>query len=90
MEKDVFWRGRVTGMANDAQNRLALPQAGMASPVLTGGLIHDFNNLLQVILGNAGAMANELRDEPDHAKRMSLIVKAAEKGKYARSRTEDD
>lgn len=45
-----------------------------------GGMVHDFNNLLQIILGNAGTLEQELRHHPHCARRISLILKAAERG----------
>jgi PAS domain S-box-containing protein len=46
---------------------------------LTGGLVHDFNNLLSVITGTAGIMHIRCKD-PEEAKHIQRIIDTAEKG----------
>ncbi len=45
---------------------------------LVGGIVHDFNNLLAVILGQAGLLLNAPLAEP-HRKRVSVIHQAGER-----------
>lgn len=47
---------------------------------LTGGVSHDFNNLLQVILGNAEILVDELEDHPRLRALAEMSRAAAERG----------
>lgn len=47
---------------------------------LTGGVSHDFNNLLQVILGNSELLVAELIERPDLRKLAEMTRIAAERG----------
>jgi C4-dicarboxylate-specific signal transduction histidine kinase len=46
---------------------------------ITSGVVHDFNNLLSVVLTNAGLLSRNLRDTSDR-ERIELIRAAAERG----------
>jgi PAS domain S-box-containing protein len=47
---------------------------------LTGGVSHDFNNLLQIILGNAELLSEELADNPRLRALAEMSRSAAERG----------
>jgi PAS domain S-box-containing protein len=47
---------------------------------LTGGVAHDFNNVLTVITGTIGILADAVADRPDLAAITKLIDDAAERG----------
>jgi len=47
---------------------------------LTGGVAHDFNNILTVITGTIGVLANAVADRPDLLSIAKLIDEAAERG----------
>ena len=46
---------------------------------LTGGVAHDFNNILMVILSNADALQEDESLEPDVLERLEEIIKATER-----------
>lgn len=62
------------------QEKLANSQKMESVGQLTGGISHDFNNLLTVILGNAELLKEELEDNDKLSSLASLICQAAEKG----------
>ena len=47
---------------------------------LTGGVAHDFNNILTVITGTIEILAEGVRDRPDLAAIATMIDDAAERG----------
>ncbi len=47
---------------------------------LTGGITHDFNNLLTVILGNAEMLGESLEERPELAELAGMIRSAAQRG----------
>ncbi|MCP4274033.1 MAG: bacteriohemerythrin, partial [Gammaproteobacteria bacterium] len=47
---------------------------------LTGGIAHDYNNMLGVVLGYAEMLENKLQDQPHLAKYANQIYKAGERG----------
>jgi len=47
---------------------------------MTGGLAHDFNNVVAVVLGNLRFLENELKDNPQALQRLSWIRLGAERG----------
>lgn len=47
---------------------------------LTGGLAHDFNNMLMVIQGNLELLAMSLRGQTNELKRIDTALKAVERG----------
>ena len=47
---------------------------------LTGGIVHDFNNILTVITGTIGILAEAVADRPDLAAIAGLIDQAAARG----------
>jgi CheY-like chemotaxis protein len=53
---------------------------------LTGGLAHDLNNLLTVILGNSELLAEQLPPDGQHRKLAQMAKEAAERGAALTSR----
>ena len=47
---------------------------------LTGGVAHDFNNILTVITGTIGILEEAVADQPEYASIAKLIDEAAERG----------
>lgn len=45
---------------------------------LAGGVAHDFNNLLTVIQGYAADLKNQLKSDPDLARKAGVVVEASE------------
>lgn len=62
------------------QEQLAASQKMESIGQLTGGISHDFNNLLTVILGNAELLEEELEGNEKLSGLAALICQAAEKG----------
>lgn len=77
---------RMVGGITDVTQRvtleaqLARSQRLEAVGQLTGGVVHDFNNLLTVVLGNAQVLAELAADRPDLKQLADLILKAADRG----------
>ncbi|MDQ6974067.1 MAG: PAS domain S-box protein, partial [Mariprofundaceae bacterium] len=49
--------------------------------VLAGGVAHDFNNILAVILGNASLMKRKLASDTNEARQLQRIIEASEKAR---------
>lgn len=47
---------------------------------LTGGIVHDFNNLLAVVIGSAEALAEALREDPELSAMACMALDAAQHG----------
>ena len=47
---------------------------------LAGGIVHDFNNVLTVIIGTAEVLAEAVADRPELAAIAGLISEAAARG----------
>ena len=66
--------------AETAQAQAALAQRMEIVGRLTGGIVHDFNNILTVIMGTIGILAEAVADRPDLAAIAGLIDEAAARG----------
>jgi PAS domain S-box-containing protein len=64
--------------AAEAQFRQAQKMEAIGQ--LTGGVAHDFNNILTVITGTIGVLAEAVADRPELASIAKLIDEAAERG----------
>jgi PAS domain S-box-containing protein len=63
-----------------AETQLRQAQKMEAVGQLTGGVAHDFNNILTVITGTIEILAEGVRDRPDLAAIARMIDEAAERG----------
>lgn len=64
----------------DAQAAVVQAQKMEAVVQLTGGLAHDFNNMLAVMIGNLAALRDRHPDDPDTAEFLMPALKAAHSG----------
>jgi two-component system, cell cycle sensor histidine kinase and response regulator CckA len=69
---DTSERRRVAEQLQQAQRMEAMGR-------LAGGVAHDFNNLLMVIGGYAGLLLRRVADDPEHAKEVEAIARAADR-----------
>ncbi len=65
-------------LAAEAQFRQAQKMEAIGQ--LTGGVAHDFNNILTVITGTIGILADAVADQPQLAAVANMIDEAAERG----------
>jgi PAS domain S-box-containing protein len=70
---DVTERNRLEQQLRQSQKMDAIGQ-------LTGGVAHDFNNMLTVITGTVDILADGVADRPDLAAIVKLISEAADRG----------
>ncbi|CAL77260.1 putative sensor histidine kinase with a CHASE3 and a response regulator receiver domain; peptide signal [Bradyrhizobium sp. ORS 278] len=80
--------GRITGAAmvyhditaaHETERLLQQAQKLDAIGKLTGGVAHDFNNMLTIITGTIETLADEVRDRPAAAATAALIGQAADR-----------
>ncbi|CCD94181.1 putative sensor histidine kinase with a CHASE3 and a response regulator receiver domain; peptide signal [Bradyrhizobium sp. ORS 375] len=80
--------GRITGaamvyhditVAHETERLLQQAQKLDAIGKLTGGVAHDFNNMLTIITGTIETLADEVRDRPAAAATAALIGQAADR-----------
>jgi PAS domain S-box-containing protein len=76
------WYGTATNLDEHRKLQAQLYQAQRLESIgrLTGGLAHDFNNILSVITGNAGLLREILADHPKHQALANTIEQAANNG----------
>jgi PAS domain S-box-containing protein len=75
-----FFIGRDLTEKRAAEAQLHQAQKMDAVGQLTGGVAHDFNNILTVITGTIGILADAVADRPQLAAIASMIDEAAERG----------
>jgi PAS domain S-box-containing protein len=75
-----FFIGRDLTEKQAAEAQIRQVQKMDAIGQLTGGVAHDFNNILTVITGTIGILAEAVADKPDLAAIARLIDEAAERG----------
>jgi len=75
-----FFVGRDLTEKQEAEARLRQAQKMDAVGQLTGGVAHDFNNILTVITGTIGILADAVADRPELVSIAKLIDDAAERG----------
>lgn len=66
--------------AEATENQIRQAQKMEAVGQLTGGVAHDFNNILTVIMGFAEILSEELQNHPELVRSAKLIMEAAERG----------
>jgi PAS domain S-box-containing protein len=74
-----FFIGRDMTDRHKLEEELRQSQKMEAIGQLTGGLAHDYNNLLTVILGNAELLTESLRERPDLLALAQATVDAADR-----------
>jgi PAS domain S-box-containing protein len=74
-----FYIGRDMTERQKLEQELRHAQKMEAIGQLTGGIAHDYNNLLTVILGNTEILAELLRDKPELHSLAQLALEAADR-----------
>ncbi len=80
--KAIRLLGRMIDVTAEREMASRLRQAQKLEAIgqLTGGVTHDFNNLLTVILGNAEMLGDDLEDRKDLRRLAKMIESTAERG----------
>jgi len=79
---DVVFNGFVRDLTNEIARETQYRQAQKMEAIgqLTGGVAHDFNNILTVITGTIEILAEGVADRPDLAAITKMIDEAAQRG----------
>ena len=77
-----YFIGRDVTESRAAEAQLRQAQKMDAIGQLTGGVAHDFNNVLTVIIGTIEVLADAVADRPELASLTRLIDDAAERGAH--------
>ena len=75
-----FFIGRDLTEKREAEAQVRQAQKMDAIGQLTGGVAHDFNNILTVITGTIGMLSEAVADRPELASIATMIDEAAERG----------
>ncbi len=78
--RDLANRKSVERQQHMLQDQLHRAQKMEAIGVLTGGVAHDFNNILAAISGYGSLLQDDLRDRPAEAQMAQQILVAASRG----------
>ena len=77
---DVTDRHEAEARAREAQERDRLAQQRLlAMGQLTGGIAHEFNNLLQVSMGAAQSLGDRMAGDPAGSREAEMILEASER-----------
>lgn len=77
---DITGRVRAERVRHDAELRLAQAQRLEALGQLTGGVAHDFNNILSIVMGAAELLQPMMSDNPDAMQMLDGIERSAARG----------
>ena len=78
-DRHHFFIGRDMTEGDRTEAQLRQSQKMEAVGQLTGGVAHDFNNILMVILANADSLLEEMTLDPDVRERLTQIVGATQR-----------
>ena len=78
--RNITERKQTMDRLRDTQEQLMQSQKLESIGQLAGGISHDFNNLLAVILGSATILKSEFGDNAEISRRLDNIIQSAERG----------
>lgn len=81
MHEDVTPRKKAEKEKEDLQAQLLQSQKMEAIGALAGGMAHEFNNILSVIMGTAEMIQKKIIPEDSNFKRVDRIIKSSERAK---------
>ncbi len=81
-ESGILWHGFITDITKqkESDETLRRTQKMDALGKLTGGIAHDYNNMLGVVLGYADLLKEMLAEQPDLQSYADQIIHASERG----------